>query len=343
MGAWSESFETFNEDGFLMNSGITGKTPNGDGWYSGVMKTFNRAGRASKEQYLYKDGWYKFYGKYGKFLTREGRAVKGLTQGIWKFYREGNLYSEITYKDDIKNGPFKTYYENGKLRSEGSNKDAKLNGYFENYHENGKLAIKATFKDGLEEGVALSFYKNGNTRNKLTYRQGKKYGFSQEFYEEGLLAREGDYVLDAKDGVWKTHNREEEVSLETLFNMGEVVEYPCRSEFCPYVLLSFKGPIYPKKAFGKQAEGCVMMEFTLSKEGNPVEEKILWSKASSKKTKYLKDNIFNERALESLRTYKYRPKHIDGQAVEVPNLKNFAVFKIDAPGKSMDYNPEGCD
>jgi rhamnose utilization protein RhaD (predicted bifunctional aldolase and dehydrogenase) len=87
----------------------------------------------------------------------------------------------------------------------------------------------------------------------------------------------------------------------------------------------------------------VMMEFTLSKEGNPVEEKILWSKASSKKTKYLKDNIFNERALESLRTYKYRPKHIDGQAVEVPNLKNFAVFKIDAPGKSMDYNPEGCD
>ena len=337
LSIWSESFKTFYENGNIKNEGITKEEPNSDGWYPGTMLS-NSNNTISQEQYLYKNGWYKFYDYYGKELKREGRGIKGLSQGVWKFYKEGHLYSEVTYKDDVKNGLFKTYYENGKLRSKGINKEEKLDGLFEIYFETGNLAIQASFKDGAEEGIASSYYKNGNERSRINYRQGKKYGFSQEFYEDGLLQKEGNYVLNTKDGLWKRYNLEGEKSLETIYNMGEVKEYPCRPEFCPIVNLSFTSPTYPMRAVRDEGEGCVMVEFTLSEKGIPLDERVLWSKSNSKRTKYLPDDIFDKPALESVRTYRYRPQHIDGIPTAVENVKSIIVFRLE----DIDSMPQEC-
>ena len=47
--------------------------------------------------------------------------------------------------------------------------------------------------------------------------------------------------------------------------------------------------------------------------------------------------------MRSALKYKYKPQIREGQAVEVPNVKTIVIFKMDAPGKDMDYTPEGCD
>jgi hypothetical protein len=47
--------------------------------------------------------------------------------------------------------------------------------------------------------------------------------------------------------------------------------------------------------------------------------------------------------MRSALKYKYKPQIRDGQAVEVPKVKTIVIFKMDAPGKNMDYTPEGCD
>ena len=101
-----------------------------------------------------------------------------------------------------------------------------------------------------------------------------------------------------------------------------------------YVPIFQVPPVYPRRALEREIEGCVMLQFTVTKVGSTKDPEVLWSQPSG---------IFDRSAMRSALKYKYKPQIRDGQAVEVPRVKTIVVFKIDAPGKNMDYSPEGCD
>ena len=101
-----------------------------------------------------------------------------------------------------------------------------------------------------------------------------------------------------------------------------------------YVPIFQVPPVYPRRALEREIEGCVMLQFTVTKVGSTRDPEVLWSQPSG---------IFDRSAMRSALKYKYKPQIRDGQAVEVPRVKTIVVFKIEAPGKSMDYTPEGCD
>ena len=77
-----------------------------------------------------------------------------------------------------------------------------------------------------------------------------------------------------------------------------------------------------------------MLQFTVTKVGSTRDPEVLWSQPPG---------IFDRSAMRSALKYKYKPQIREGQAVEVPNVKTIVIFKMDAPGKDMDYTPEGCD
>ena len=88
--------------------------------------------------------------------------VKGLgttddkgKQGLWRFYREGDLASEITYVNGQTVGPYKLFYRNGQISDKGTYKKGEESiGDYEEYTYEGKLKTKGQLsKQGAYVGL----------------------------------------------------------------------------------------------------------------------------------------------------------------------------------------------
>jgi len=100
-----------------------------------------------------------------------------------------------------------------------------------------------------------------------------------------------------------------------------------------YVPIFKVPPIYPRRAQERGIEGCVMLEFTVTKVGSVREPVVLWSVPSG---------IFDRAAMRSALKFKYKPQIRDGEAIEVSGVLNQITFIIEDKDKSPDYTPEGC-
>ena len=93
-------------------------------------------------------------------------------------------------------------------------------------------------------------------------------------------------------------------------------------------------PIYPRRAQERGIEGCVMLEFTVTKVGSVRNPVVLWS---------VPNGIFDRAASRAALKFKYKPQIRDGQAIEVPGVLNQVTFIIEDSSKGPEYVPEGCD
>ena len=79
------------------------------------------------------------------YLPNETKPFKG--NNLCK-YENGQIKSEVNYKDGKPDGKVIDWYENGQIETEEKYKDGKLDGKATYWHENGKIKGKVTFKDG---------------------------------------------------------------------------------------------------------------------------------------------------------------------------------------------------
>ena len=100
-----------------------------------------------------------------------------------------------------------------------------------------------------------------------------------------------------------------------------------------YVPIFKVPPIYPRRAQERGIEGCVMLEFVVTKVGAVRDPVVLWS---------IPSGIFDRAAMRSALKFKYKPQIRDGEAIEVPGVLNQITFIIEDKDKSPDYSPEGC-
>ena len=54
----------------------------------------------------------------------------------------------VTWKQDLKEGPYEEYYENGQVKVTGYFKNGRRDGAFERYKENGDLEEQVTYEKG---------------------------------------------------------------------------------------------------------------------------------------------------------------------------------------------------
>ncbi len=64
-------------------------------------------------------------------LAEEGNYKGGKRQGRWKSYRDGHLYLEGDFKDDVQHGLFRNFAGNGVKQAEGQFKDGQPCGVFQ--------------------------------------------------------------------------------------------------------------------------------------------------------------------------------------------------------------------
>jgi periplasmic protein TonB len=89
-------------------------------------------------------------------------------------------------------------------------------------------------------------------------------------------------------------------------------------EYLPIVKVE---PVYPARALARRMEGFVLVKFTVTETGAVRDVVVLEST----------DEIFERSAIEAALRFKYKPRVIDGQPVQVPGVRNKIVFELERP------------
>lgn len=88
-------------------------------------------------------------------------------------------------------------------------------------------------------------------------------------------------------------------------------------EYLPIVKVQ---PIYPNRALTRGIEGYVIVEFTVTKQGTTKDPVIVKGEP---------DGVFDQAAIQAALKFKYKPRVIDGVAVEVLGVQNKITFEIE--------------
>ncbi|MCZ6525936.1 MAG: energy transducer TonB [Gammaproteobacteria bacterium] len=92
---------------------------------------------------------------------------------------------------------------------------------------------------------------------------------------------------------------------------------PSDGDYLPIVKVQ---PMYPRRALSRGIEGYVIVMFTVTKQGTTRDHVIVESKPRG---------IFDRAALQAATKFKYKPRVVDGQPIEVPGVQNKITFLIE--------------
>lgn len=168
------------------------------------------------------------------------RDASGLKQGRWfTFWENGNPRTEISYRDDRKNGYFKEYAENGDLlkitkytndQPEPEAEEIRKLDVVNEYYPDGKVKISAMYRNGVPEGIRREYGPDGSVVSSTTYRNGQvsaegivrddgnRDGPWKEFYPDGTLRAEGTYTEGKQTGEWKYYHPDGKIEQAGRFN-----------------------------------------------------------------------------------------------------------------------------
>ena len=79
-------------------------------------------------------------------------------------------------------------------------------------------------------------------------------------------------------------------------------------------------PIYPQRAIDRGIEGYVIVEFTVTKTGSVKNPKVV---------EYHPSTIFNKAAVDAALKFKYKPRIVNGEPIEVHGVLNKITFKLE--------------
>lgn len=79
-------------------------------------------------------------------------------------------------------------------------------------------------------------------------------------------------------------------------------------------------PIYPNRALSRGIEGFCVVQYTVTSMGTTKDAVVIQSQCTS--------SLFHRASLNASLKFKYKPRIIDGQAVEVPGVQNKFTYEI---------------
>jgi len=87
-------------------------------------------------------------------------------------------------------------------------------------------------------------------------------------------------------------------------------------EYLPIVKVA---PVYPARAAARGLEGYVIVEFTVTRTGTTKDIVVVESTSS----------LFDRAAIDAAAKFKYKPRVINGEPVEVPGVRNRITFVLE--------------
>jgi len=87
-------------------------------------------------------------------------------------------------------------------------------------------------------------------------------------------------------------------------------------EYLPIVKVA---PVYPRRAQTRGIEGYVLLQFTVTKTGAVINPEVIESKPPG---------IFDRAAMNAALKFKYKPKVVNGAAIDVAGVRNRITFEL---------------
>lgn len=79
-------------------------------------------------------------------------------------------------------------------------------------------------------------------------------------------------------------------------------------------------PIYPQRALSRSIEGYCVVQYVVTKQGTIRDPFVVEDQCTS--------SLFHRASVQAAMKFKYKPRVIDGQAVEVPGVQNKFTYEI---------------
>jgi len=80
-------------------------------------------------------------------------------------------------------------------------------------------------------------------------------------------------------------------------------------------------PIYPQRALSRGIEGYCVVQYTVTRQGTIRDPFVIEDQCTS--------SLFKNASIQASLKFKYKPRVIDGQAVEVPGVQNKFTYEIE--------------
>ena len=110
------------------------------------------------------------------------------------------------------------------------------------------------------------------------------------------------------------------VDMDLNIDMGGTGGFSSDGEYLPIVKVA---PVYPRRALTRGIEGYVILEFTVTRLGTVMNPVVIEAKPTG---------IFDRAALQAALKFKYKPKVVNGEPVEVRGVRNIIRFELEDLG-----------
>ncbi|MDE0419424.1 MAG: energy transducer TonB [Gammaproteobacteria bacterium] len=100
------------------------------------------------------------------------------------------------------------------------------------------------------------------------------------------------------------------------YDAGGLADFSGDGEYLPIVKVA---PIYPRRALTRNIEGHVLLEFVVTATGAVRDPVVIEAKPPG---------FFERAAIQAALKFKYKPKVIDGEPVEVSGVRNRIIFEM---------------
>lgn len=107
------------------------------------------------------------------------------------------------------------------------------------------------------------------------------------------------------------------VPISTDIELGGVGLAGGDGDYLPIVKVA---PVYPQRALARGIEGYVLVEFTVTRSGTVKDVRVIESEPPG---------IFDDAAREAAAKFKYKPRVVDGQPIEVAGVQNRITFQLE--------------
>lgn len=133
----------------------------------------------------------------------------GRKQGLWRYYtREGVLFMEISYQNDIKHGPcIRHHTASGVITEESNYFNGRRDGEYRRFSANGTITTEGNYAMGKKTGKWITYYMvNAEKKTDGYYKNGKRDGEWKYYNSKGKLKIVGPYKEGVRDGEWVFYN-----------------------------------------------------------------------------------------------------------------------------------------
>ncbi|MCZ6855883.1 MAG: energy transducer TonB [Gammaproteobacteria bacterium] len=106
------------------------------------------------------------------------------------------------------------------------------------------------------------------------------------------------------------------INIDISLNVGGTGGFSTDGEYLPIVKVA---PVYPRRAQTRGLEGYVLLEFIVTKTGAVRDPVVLESKPPG---------IFDRAATNAALKFKYKPRVVNGEAIDVAGVRNRITFEL---------------